>query len=128
MSPPSLCKLPTAAWFLLQGLIFVVDSNDRERVQESADELQKMVSDGGDSIWQGRGCPPALLLLAQLCSNAWGGCEMRPGSALPATQSQGHPSGGRLGDSTATHLPGRGWTCRDQEHLQGGKMVKKTWF
>nr|KAF6337786.1 ADP ribosylation factor 5 [Pipistrellus kuhlii] len=25
-----------------QGLIFVVDSNDRERVQESADELQKM--------------------------------------------------------------------------------------
>ncbi|XP_070644202.1 ADP-ribosylation factor 5 isoform X1 [Bos indicus] len=27
-----------------QGLIFVVDSNDRERVQESADELQKMVS------------------------------------------------------------------------------------
>ncbi|XP_042689103.1 ADP-ribosylation factor 5 [Centrocercus urophasianus] len=25
-----------------QGLIFVVDSNDRERVQESAEELQKM--------------------------------------------------------------------------------------
>ena len=27
-----------------QGLIFVVDSNDRERVQEAADELDKMVS------------------------------------------------------------------------------------
>ena len=28
-----------------QGLIFVVDSNDRERVAEAQDELQKMVSD-----------------------------------------------------------------------------------
>lgn len=28
----------------LQGLIFVVDSNDRERIEEAADELQKMVS------------------------------------------------------------------------------------
>ncbi|KAM8862072.1 ADP-ribosylation factor 5-like [Synchiropus picturatus] len=28
-----------------QGLIFVVDSNDRERVQESADELAKMLSE-----------------------------------------------------------------------------------
>uniref|UniRef100_A0AAQ4RMM2 ADP-ribosylation factor 5 n=1 Tax=Gasterosteus aculeatus aculeatus TaxID=481459 RepID=A0AAQ4RMM2_GASAC len=28
-----------------QGLIFVVDSNDRERVAESAEELSKMVSD-----------------------------------------------------------------------------------
>ncbi|KAE8296389.1 ADP-ribosylation factor 4 [Larimichthys crocea] len=28
-----------------QGLIFVVDSNDRERVAESADELQKMLSE-----------------------------------------------------------------------------------
>lgn len=27
----------------LQGLIFVVDSNDRERIQEAAEELQKMV-------------------------------------------------------------------------------------
>lgn len=27
-----------------QGLIFVVDSNDRERAQEAAEELQKMVS------------------------------------------------------------------------------------
>ena len=27
-----------------QGLIFVVDSNDRERIQEAADELDKMVS------------------------------------------------------------------------------------
>lgn len=27
-----------------QGLIFVVDSNDRERVAESAEELSKMVS------------------------------------------------------------------------------------
>ena len=29
----------------LQGLIFVVDSNDRERVAEAQDELNKMVSD-----------------------------------------------------------------------------------
>lgn len=28
---------------VFQGLIFVVDSNDRERVAESADELSKMV-------------------------------------------------------------------------------------
>ncbi|XP_041059589.1 ADP-ribosylation factor 5 [Cetorhinus maximus] len=28
-----------------QGLIFVVDSNDRERVQESVDELQKMLQE-----------------------------------------------------------------------------------
>ncbi|KAI5093372.1 hypothetical protein C0J45_16510, partial [Silurus meridionalis] len=28
-----------------QGLIFVVDSNDRERAQEAAEELQKMVKD-----------------------------------------------------------------------------------
>ena len=28
----------------LQGLIFVVDSNDRERIGEANDELQKMVS------------------------------------------------------------------------------------
>ena len=28
-----------------QGLIFVVDSNDRERIAEAQDELQKMVSD-----------------------------------------------------------------------------------
>ena len=26
-----------------QGLIFVVDSNDRERISEAKDELQKMV-------------------------------------------------------------------------------------
>lgn len=30
-------------FFFLQGLIFVVDSNDRERIQEAAEELQKMV-------------------------------------------------------------------------------------
>lgn len=29
---------------LPQGLIFVVDSNDRERTQEATEELQKMVS------------------------------------------------------------------------------------
>ena len=28
----------------LQGLIFVVDSNDRERINEARDELYKMVS------------------------------------------------------------------------------------
>jgi len=27
-----------------QGLIFVVDSNDRERISEAQDELQKMVN------------------------------------------------------------------------------------
>ena len=30
---------------MFQGLIFVVDSSDRERIQESHDELHKMVSD-----------------------------------------------------------------------------------
>lgn len=56
------CPLPAAPRPLLQGLIFVVDSNDRERVQESADELQKMVSGmGGDASSPGelspdRGC------------------------------------------------------------------------
>jgi vesicle coat complex subunit len=29
--------------FLFQGLIFVVDSNDRERIAEAKDELSKMV-------------------------------------------------------------------------------------
>ncbi|OXB83024.1 UNVERIFIED_CONTAM: hypothetical protein H355_001367 [Colinus virginianus] len=29
----------------LQGLIFVVDSNDRERIEEAADELQKMLQE-----------------------------------------------------------------------------------
>ena len=32
-----------------QGLIFVVDSNDRERIGEARDELQKMVSYTSDS-------------------------------------------------------------------------------
>lgn len=36
--------IPSAFFLPIQGLIFVVDSNDRERVQESADELQKMVN------------------------------------------------------------------------------------
>ncbi|XP_037503169.2 ADP-ribosylation factor 4-like, partial [Rhipicephalus sanguineus] len=30
---------------LFQGLIFVVDSNDRERITEAQDELQKMLSE-----------------------------------------------------------------------------------
>lgn len=30
--------------FPFKGLIFVVDSNDRERIAEAADELSKMVS------------------------------------------------------------------------------------
>ena len=30
--------------FIFQGLIFVVDSNDRERMAEAKDELQKMVN------------------------------------------------------------------------------------
>ncbi|CAF4716761.1 unnamed protein product, partial [Rotaria socialis] len=28
-----------------QGLIFVVDSNDRERISEARDELQRMISE-----------------------------------------------------------------------------------
>ena len=31
-------------FLIFQGLIFVVDSNDRERIAEANDELQKMVS------------------------------------------------------------------------------------
>jgi signal recognition particle receptor subunit beta len=31
--------------FLLLGLIFVVDSNDRERVGEARDELQRMLAE-----------------------------------------------------------------------------------
>lgn len=57
-SPSSPCRLLTAAWFLPQGLIFVVDSNDRERVQESADELQKMVSGVGGEKWAPPRPPP----------------------------------------------------------------------
>ena len=34
---------------LNQGLIFVVDSNDRERIQEAKDELDRMV--GQDASW-----------------------------------------------------------------------------
>lgn len=42
---------------LLQGLIFVVDSNDRERIEESAEELSKMVSNVKmDKL---AGCPKA---------------------------------------------------------------------
>lgn len=32
-------------WLLLQGLIFVVDSNDRERIEESREELHKMLNE-----------------------------------------------------------------------------------
>lgn len=39
---PSIIALTVSV--CVQGLIFVVDSNDRERVSESADELLKMVS------------------------------------------------------------------------------------
>ena len=34
-----------------QGLIFVVDSNDRERISEAQDELQKMVKPSIKSIF-----------------------------------------------------------------------------
>lgn len=51
-SPPGCPTLLHASCLVLpQGLIFVVDSNDRERVQESAEELQKMVGAGGG--WSG---------------------------------------------------------------------------
>ena len=43
----------TPLWTLTsQGLIFVVDSNDRERVAESAEELSKMVSVAYMSIYK----------------------------------------------------------------------------
>ena len=35
------CRISTS--YFLQGLIFVVDSNDRERINEAKDELYKMV-------------------------------------------------------------------------------------
>lgn len=35
---------PDCLTLSFQGLIFVVDSNDRERIQEAAEELQKMVT------------------------------------------------------------------------------------
>lgn len=41
-----------------QGLIFVVDSNDRERAQEAAEELQKMVSE----------THPNIIIFKPLCS------------------------------------------------------------
>ena len=37
------CQTLFHGWFL-QGLIFVVDSNDRERIGEAKDELSKMVN------------------------------------------------------------------------------------
>lgn len=43
MYPLSLTVIVYLNNFFFQGLIFVVDSNDRERIQEGADELQKMV-------------------------------------------------------------------------------------
>lgn len=127
MSPSPPCKLPAPAWLLPQGLIFVVDSNDRERVQESADELQKMVSDGRDSVWRGGGCPPALLLLVRLCSSAGGVqhgtwlCSAHhavPGASLRRW------AWGPDGDSCARQrldLRGSGTTAR-------GKMAKKMRF
>lgn len=35
----------TNSMFLLQGLIFVVDSNDRERVGEAREELMRMLAE-----------------------------------------------------------------------------------
>ncbi|GJN09893.1 hypothetical protein PR202_ga27942 [Eleusine coracana subsp. coracana] len=34
-----------------QGLIFVVDSNDRDRVVEARDELHRMLNEVNDSLW-----------------------------------------------------------------------------
>ena len=38
-------NLPYTLNNFFQGLIFVVDSNDRERIQEGAEELQKMLQE-----------------------------------------------------------------------------------
>lgn len=35
----------TVRWFLSAGLIFVVDSNDRERVNEAREELSRMLAE-----------------------------------------------------------------------------------
>ncbi|XP_048782235.1 ADP-ribosylation factor 5 isoform X2 [Tympanuchus pallidicinctus] len=43
-----------------QGLIFVVDSNDRERVQESAEELQKMCHHVPIGLFQPKPCCDAM--------------------------------------------------------------------
>lgn len=40
-SSPSILSLP----LLLSGLIFVVDSNDRERVNEAREELTRMLAE-----------------------------------------------------------------------------------
>jgi small GTP-binding protein len=37
-----------------QGLIFVVDSNDRERIVEAQEELQKMVRESQDKLERGK--------------------------------------------------------------------------
>ena len=39
------CSAPIAGFFYCLGLIFVVDSNDRERIQEARDELMRMLGE-----------------------------------------------------------------------------------
>ena len=43
-----------------QGLIFVVDSNDRERISEAQDELQKMVRRNQGGIDEAKICRRSL--------------------------------------------------------------------
>lgn len=38
-----ICNIILLSWF--QGLIFVVDSNDRERIQEAREELMRMLAE-----------------------------------------------------------------------------------
>ena len=37
------CNVCIFVYTYMQGLIFVVDSNDRERIQEAREELERMV-------------------------------------------------------------------------------------
>ena len=49
--------------YTCQGLIFVVDSNDRERITEAQEELQKMV--GFLKLVEGRKCSNLVLTVAR---------------------------------------------------------------
>ncbi|XP_062448005.1 ADP-ribosylation factor 5 isoform X1 [Rhea pennata] len=64
-----------------QGLIFVVDSNDRERVQESADELQKMRWQDGQEGWRSGRRRATLSPLTPRVGGREGAAHPKPGSS-----------------------------------------------
>lgn len=45
LSESVFCSAPIVGFFYRLGLIFVVDSNDRERIQEARDELMRMLGE-----------------------------------------------------------------------------------